>query len=292
MASHSTPPACLPSVPLEAGEPVAIPAGAWDTHMHVIGGFDRYALMDGRGYTPHVRTVEDYRPVMDGLGLARAVLVQPSFYGFDNSAMLDTMRADPVRFRGVAVVPPDAADHTLHEMDRLGVRGIRINLRNPGGLALADITRLARRVEGMGWHIQLQVSLDALGNLDDLLDQTDLPFVLDHFGFVDVARGAEAPGFTGLLRAMARGRIWVKLSGPYRISRQEPGYTDLLPFVHALTGTRPDRLLWATDWPHTEMWRFMPQDRDLAALLPRWLPTQALLQQVLCHNPAALYDRA
>ncbi len=292
MSPDSTPPVCLPPLPLEGDVPSILPAGAWDTHMHVIGPKDRYPLAAGRGYTPHVCTAHDYTALMARLGLAHAVLVQPSFYGFDNSALLDALAADPGRFRAVAVTTPEVTDATLRDWHRLGVRGIRFNLRNPGGLGLGDIAGLGDRIHGLGWHIQLQIGLDDLGGLDDLLRRTAVPFVFDHFGFPAVAQGPGGAGFAGLLRAMAGGRVWVKLSGPYRISRQEPGYDDVLPLARALAEARPDRLLWATDWPHTEMWRFMPLDRDLLALVPRWLPTQDLREQVLCRNPASLYDGA
>lgn len=290
MASDSIPPVCLPPLPLEGDVPVSIPAGAWDTHVHVIGLPDRYPLAASRSYTPHVCLADDYRRLMKHLGLAHAVLVQPSFYGFDNSALLDTLAADPGRFRGVVVAAPDVDDAILRDWRRLGVRGIRVNLRNPGGLSLADIAAFGDRIHALGWHIQLQIDLDALGDLDDLLRRTRVPFVLDHFGFPDVGQGVQGAGFNRLLRAVEGGRLWVKLSGPYRVSRQETEYPDLLPFARALTTARPDRLLWASDWPHTEMWRFMPRDLDLIAMLPQWFGTQDLLRQVMCLNPATLYQ--
>jgi predicted TIM-barrel fold metal-dependent hydrolase len=102
------------------------------------------------------------------------------------------------------------------------------------------------------------------------------------------APGAGAPAC--LLRLLAGGQVWVKLSAPYRIGRAGAPWPDVLPVVRSLVDTNPERLLWGSDWPHSELFADPPNDADLVALLPRWLPDEALRRRVCVANPARLYD--
>lgn len=284
-------PICLPPRPPTGPRTAArLPRGACDTHMHVFGPLAHYPVERTRSYTPVLASLDDYRAVMAALGIERAVLVQPSVYGIRNDAMIEALRAMPAHLRGVAVVGPDAADAELATLHAAGVRGIRVNRRNPGGLSLADAAPLARRIASLGWHIQLQIDLAATGDLAGLLEACAVPMVIDHFGFLDPRAGAGAPPFAALLRLMERGQLWMKLSAPYRVSRAGPPYADLTPFVEALLACRPDRLLWATDWPHTELFDRMPDDLDPSLLLGLDQADEATRQLVFVDNPARLYD--
>ena len=82
---------------------LSLPALACDTHAHIVGPAVLYAYSPARVYTPPDCLLEDFRTMLATLGVERAVLVQPSVYGTDNTAMLDAMKADPQRLRGVAV---------------------------------------------------------------------------------------------------------------------------------------------------------------------------------------------
>lgn len=288
-----TAPLCLPPRPLRPRAGVRpLPEGTCDTHMHVFGPLARHPLAEGRNYTPHLLTLDDYLPVMAALGIDRAVLVQPSVYGTDNAALLEALRQDPEALRGVVVVPPDLPQSQLLVLHAAGVRGIRVNRRNPGGLALEDVAGLARRIAPLGWHIQLQVELGKAPDLAGLAAQCPVPLVIDHFGFLDPRDGTDGAAFRLLLRLLESGGFWLKLSGPYRLGAGAHPYGELLPFVDALLAHRPDRLLWATDWPHTELWANMPDDLDLAAALRVSEMPDALRRQVLVDNPARLYGFA
>ncbi len=255
--------------------------------MHVFGPAERFPLSPQRGYTPVPVTLEDYEKVMQALGIERAVVVQPSVYGTDNAALLDALARRPDRLRGIVVVDPETCDATLRDMDGAGVRGIRINRRNPGGLSLEDAMRLARRIAPLGWHIQLQIELRGSLELKQLAATCPVPLVLDHFGFLDPRWPIDDPRFHAVLRLMETGAFWVKMSAPYRVSRQGPPYADLKPFMAALLACRSDRLLWATDWPHTELWSGMPDDVDLADGFDFLSPEDR--HRILVTNPAALY---
>src|SRR3954471_6120392 len=101
---HAGAPLCAPFDPATRKPKFTLPPGATDTHAHICGPAARYDYFDGRIYTPSDALLSDYRQMLDTLGVERGVLVQPSVYGTDNSALLDALKADPARLRGVAVV--------------------------------------------------------------------------------------------------------------------------------------------------------------------------------------------
>ena len=280
-------PVCAPpQAPLRRPH-VALPAGSCDTHVHVIGPASAYPLDAQRNYTPVLCTLAMYRAVMASCGIARAVLVQPSVYGTDNRQLFDALREGGAAFRGVVVPRADTSDAELDAMHMLGVRGIRLNLVNPQVVALDAVLVLCDRIHERGWHLQVQVrwSSAAESMLAGIAARTRLPLVIDHMGRPPTLQAPRA-----LLDLLASGRGWVKLSAPYRLGAAGE-VAELLPMVHALVAANPDQVLWASDWPHTELFAptTTPHDADLLDLLAVWLPSGDLRQRVCVANPARLY---
>ncbi|HET9663706.1 MAG TPA: amidohydrolase family protein [Burkholderiales bacterium] len=272
------------------------PAGSCDCHAHVLGPAVRYPYSPARIYTPPDCLQSDYRHMLDTLGVERAVLVQPSVYGTDNTAMLDAMSNDPVRLRGVAVVAEDVSDAELQRLDAAGVRGVRINIvdvkdRKPGTLPLDSLTALARRIKALGWHMEFLMHVDEFPDLDQLSD-FPVDIVLGHLGYMRADKGIDAPGFQALLKLVKSGKCWVKLTGPMRISTTALPYPDVTPYARTLTAANPGRILWGTDWPHVIIKGAMPNDADLADLIPQWIPDAGVREQVLVTNPSRLYGFA
>lgn len=276
-----------------AGLPLArprqrLPAGACDCHLHVIGDPARYPFDGRRSYTPEPASLAAYRGVMEACGIERAVLVQPSVYGTDNRCLLDALgeaEARGMALRGVAVPAADASDDELAAMHALGVRGVRLNLVNPQVLGIDAGIEIVTRMRRHGWHLQLHLRLDAPGEhlLAELAQRVSAPLVVDHFG-----RPPPGPAPATLLDLLASGRAWVKLSASYRVG-STPGRGELLPLAQALVDANPDRALWGSDWPHTELTEPPPRDADLVDELAAWLPEAALREKVCVANPAALY---
>jgi predicted TIM-barrel fold metal-dependent hydrolase len=287
-------PACAPPDFHPRSPAHALPARACDCHAHILGPRSRYPYSAQRVYTPPDCLLEDFRRMLDALGLERAVLVQPSVYGVFNTVMLEALARAPARFRGVAVVPPDIDDAELQRLQQRGVRGVRVNVvdvrnRAAGALPLDDLRALALRIRPLGWHMELLLHVDEFPELDRTLADFPVDVVLGHFGYMQAGRGTNAPGFQALLRLLRAGRTWVKLTGPYRISGAALPHPDVAPLAHALAQAAPDRLLWGSDWPHVMLKGAMPNDADLVDLLAAWLPDEALRRRLLVDNPAKLY---
>jgi 2-pyrone-4,6-dicarboxylate lactonase len=266
-----------------------VPPGAWDTHIHAIGAVEHFPLAPARAYTPAQVPIEAYVALMGRLGITHAVLVQPSIYGTDNRAMVDALSRYPERFRGVAVVDPGIADRELTALHDAGVRGVRANLLNRGGISFADACTLAGRFADLGWHLQLQIDVSTFDRFDAVAE-LPVDVVIDHMGYMSADKGAANPGFLRLLKLVEAGRCWVKLSAPYRMTDWPRfGYGAVAPLARALVRANPQRMLWGSDWPHTDLRAGMPNDGDLLDQLGVWIEDDAVREAILVTNPASLY---
>ncbi len=273
---------------------LTLPALACDTHAHILGPIAQYAYSPARVYTPPDCLLADYRQMLATLGVERAVLVQPSVYGSDNTVMLAAMREAGRAFRGVAVVESDISHGELARLNKAGVRGVRVNIvdvkdRRPGTLPMAELSALARRIAPLGWHMEFLMHCDEFPDMDRTFADFPVDIVLGHLGYMNTSKVVDNPGFQALLRLMQSGKAWVKFTGPYRISTQPLPHADTNACAHALIAANPRRVLWGSDWPHVMVKSAMPNDGDLCDLLSAWIPDAAVREQVLVRNPAQLY---
>lgn len=264
------------------------PAGACDCHAHIIGPAARHPLGEARAYTPPDALLADYQALLDELGFERAVIVQPSVYGYDNACTLEAVRALGSRGRAIVVADPAASDAELAEMAAAGACGLRFNLVTPGGFGAEALEPMAARAAALGWHVQLYVNAAQLVELAPRIAALPCPVTLDHMGQPDLKAGTEQPGFRALLELLVAGRVWVKLSGAYRID-PSVGHAAAAPFARALINAAPDRCVWGTDWPHTRCEIDPPDDGQLLNQLADWAPDEALWRAILVDNPAKLY---
>lgn len=268
---------------------IAMPEGACDCHAHLFGPQTRYRYDPKRRYTPPDATLADYLRMLETLGVARGVLVQPSVYMTDNSLLLDALAENRFPLRAVAVFGPEVSDRELERMHALGVRGVRLNLRFAAGVSGDIAPRMAERIKPLGWHLQFRINPEDFISVERMIETLPVDTVIDHMGQVPTDQGTESAAFRAILRLVKSGRCWVKLSAPYRMGKLEYPYADVAPFARALVEANPNRMVWATDWPHTTLTKRMPNDGDLCDLLAEWIPDGAIRRKVLVDNPARLY---
>lgn len=188
-------------------------------------------------------------------GVAHSCIVAFSVYKNDNSSILDALLRLGGRGRAVACIDPETVtEEELCQLHEAGVRGVRINLKTTcTRIDTNDLAELlqkyARRIRPYNWAIQLFVALDQVPQLVDIVPKIGLPVILDHIadpnpskGLVQKQEGYEE--FMGLLRS---GLVWTKLSGTYRFE----GVPGLDEYVISILQTAPDRVVWASDWPHS-----------------------------------------
>lgn len=287
-----------PTIPAQIAETRApsqpFPANACDAHVHIFGPQDQYPHGPNPGYIPNEATVAQLRAMLGTIGCRRAVIVQPSYYGTDNRCTVEAVEAGNGDFRGIAHFTPDITDAQLDDMYGAGMRGVRLNLKAVDGkVSYVALDRMAERIAGRGWHIQLYFYADHMPRLDEHLVKLPVDVVIDHIGYVRASDGAAGAGFQMLQRLARSVRAWFKLSAPYRQSTQGPFFDEVMPLVRALYALAPSRCVWGSDWPHasrndTGILK-VPNDGDLAEVLIRSFPAASDRQRILVDNPARLY---
>jgi predicted TIM-barrel fold metal-dependent hydrolase len=259
-----------------------------DCHFHIFGPFDRFPMSPGRRYTPPEALLPRYLRVAEALGIERMVVVQPSIYGTDNAVTLDAIsQFGPQRARGVAVIDDSFDEAALKRLHDRGIRGVRFNMVSGNGTPEDQLEALARRIEPLGWHVQIYADGAKMLEIGPLLATLPVEVVIDHCGGVKAALGVGHPQFEALLRLLDSGRAWVKLCS-YRASSSGPPWQDVEANVKALAAAAPDRCVWGTDWPHAQL-DPAPEAGMLLDQFFGWVPDTALRQSILVDNPARLY---
>ncbi|MDY7559683.1 amidohydrolase family protein [Pseudomonas sp. 10B1] len=265
-----------------------------DAHAHV---FSRALSMAwARRYSPgYDATLDQYLTYLRVSGLSHGVLVQPSFLGTDNSYLLSALQQAPIQLRGVAVVDTGISREMMMSMAEQGIVGIRLNLM---GQALPDFTdpkwkSLLSQVSALGWHVELHRDVEDLPMLLSALMAYDCKIVIDHFGRPDALLGVEQPAFAQLLELGLSGRVWLKVSGIYRLGgdlRQNLTFAqEAMPLLIRAFGTK--RLVWGSDWPHTQFEGQM--DYGSAVEQRRQLGWSAQVEQaILVDAPRSLFGLA
>jgi predicted TIM-barrel fold metal-dependent hydrolase len=192
-----------------------------DSHVHIVGPLDRYPQVAERTYQADIATLKQLENVSATRAVRRFVIVQPSFYGVDNSLLLESIDALAGRGRGVGVINPRVTSaRTLATYAAQGVRGLRINLYSPLR-EKAPLTNRFSAIAGiaheLNWHIEVIAPLSMLSENATLLEKSSVPVVIDRYGVygsLDPAR----PESRALLKLLEMPHVWIKLSAPYRVS--------------------------------------------------------------------------
>ena len=264
-------------------------SGIIDCHAHIIDPA-RFPLAAGPGYKPRLDEAgprEAFCAVLDAHRVRHALLVQPSGYGYDNAAMLDAMAAAPGRFRGIAVIDPEMPERELTALADRGVVGVRFNLVSyeRDALTRPGADAFLARLKALSWHAQIFAHDEQWPELAEILRRSGVKILIDHFGIRNTAAGLAQPGFQAVLRLGREGKSVVKLSAPFRISREPGTYGDLKPYAKAVIDAfGVETCVWGSDWPFINMSGGFRYTAALQAV-ERWLDDDADLARVLWHNP-------
>lgn len=235
--------------------------------MHVVEP-ERFPISKSAVYQPSIHTLEDALNFESTIGVENLVFVQPSIYGTDNSCMLAALaKLGPSRGRAVVVVDPDTiTQETLDEWHTLGVRGLRVNLQSVGKIMEqseleATLKRHADIARPRNWMIEVYVPLKMIPMLESIVPHLGVTFCIDHFGSPELSPISlykdespfdpyALPGFSSLISLIRTGSTYIKVSAPYRLTK-DAGMRDLKAMAREFLSAAPDRVIYATDWPHT-----------------------------------------
>jgi D-galactarolactone isomerase len=265
------------------------PPNACDCHHHIYGS--QYKVDPRSTLRPADATVEDYRALQKRIGTSRNVIVQPSTYGTENAPTLDALKAFGPQARAVVVVDTSVTDADLKQMHALGTRGIRFNLAQAGATTPEMLEPLSKRVNELGWHIQINAPAAKIMEIMPILEKVPTPIVFDHLAHIPQPEGINHPLFAQVHKLIDKGKTWVKLSGAYADTKVgPPTYSDTIPVAQAYAKAAPERCVWGSDWPHPSEREKKPDDAVLLDLLTVWVPDEKVRHRVLVENPAVLYD--
>ncbi|GAA1014177.1 membrane protein [Acrocarpospora pleiomorpha] len=233
-------------------------------------------------------TAEAFLPMMDAHGVSHAVISAMSLLGDQNEYTLAALRAHP-RLRGTVHVEPGTELADLAGL--IGVVGVRFqwrrrtdlpDLREPG------YRTLLRQIAELDWHVELNIESARLPPVLDSLLAAGIKVVVDHFGDPHPETGYANPGGAALLRGLATGQVWVKLSAGYRFGvspARLAGYAATL-----LSATGPERLFWGSDAPFVGARRPLTY-QDAVNSFATTVPDPALREQIT-RTSLAFYFRS
>lgn len=275
-----------------------------DSHTHIVGPPDRFPQVPNRTYLADMAALETLRARGAARGIGRFVIVQPSFYGTDNSATLGALDALGTAGRGVAVIDAEPASaETLADFNRRGVRGLRINLysplgKEPGPLD-AGFAAMAMVAHSNDWHVEVIAPLPVLLGSAEAVTRASVPVVVDHYGLYGRTRPDSAEGRL-LLTLLRQSHVWIKLSAPYRVFDDPLCTQPDREWLDAILAVAPERCVWGSDWPFTPA---HDQHKGAAIVAPYRklsyetvfddflgaLPSAELAERIMTDNPARLY---
>jgi len=272
------------------------PANACDCHHHI---YDTRFPFGSSTFTVPSSSLADYLLLQRRLRTTRSVIVTPAPFPAtfaDNLVTLDAIKKLSGKAVGVAIISPDTTGAELKALHDQGIRGIRFSIAaaplsgsNTRSKAADMIEPLSKRVNSLGWHVQINMSADQIVAAGDLWNRLPTPLVFDHMGHMPQPMGIEHPAFNILRNLVDKGRTWVKLSVTFDSSKVgPPTYDDVNKVGRALVQAAPERVVWGSNWPHPNETN-KPDDAMLFDLLAAWAPNEATRHRILVENPEKLY---
>jgi predicted TIM-barrel fold metal-dependent hydrolase len=265
------------------------PPNSCDCHQHI---YDPRFPSHQAGEEPNGK-VSDYRLVQRRIGITRSIVITPGPYATDNRVTLDAIQQLAPNSLGLAVINPSITDAELKTLADGGIRGIRcsvnMNPNSKSGISVDMLEPLSKRVNELGWHIDVNMDGDHIKAAEDVWPRLVCPIVFDHMGHLPQPMGINNPGFAVIRRLVDQNRAWVKLSLGFGASEVgPPTYSDIVSIAQAYVKASPERLVWGPNWPHPGS-DDKPDDAQVFDLLAEYAPNAATRHRILVENPEVLY---
>jgi D-galactarolactone isomerase len=276
----------------EASPRLRAPAGMCDTHIHFYD--HKYPLAPTATMDPPDASVADYLKLRKRLGIERTVVVQATAYGTDNRCTLDAVSQMGDSARGVVVVDDSVSDAELERLTKAGVRGLRFHMLAGGVLPWDLLERMSARVREFGWLIQLQCDGRQFPEREAMIRRASGTVIIDHIGKFLEPVPVDHPSFLVLLRLLEKSNIHLRLAGAYEVSKVgAPSYGDVGALAKAAIRAAPEKIVWASNWPHVGAKpNNKPDDAGMLDLLLDWAPDEMVRKKILVDTPARLYGFA
>lgn len=269
------------------------PPKSCDSQFHVLGDPDRYPTRPGAAYHMPSATWDRARHTHQTLGIERGIIVQTTTYGADHQVVLDGLEAMGPNYKGCAnaLVFNERDDAYIEKLNAAGVNGARFSFRAALGAVLSDaeLDRAVGKLRDLGWYMKIQPEQTGIVDNADRFEYLDIPVLIDHMARIDLSKGDSDPSLKKLLHLLDRGNFWVMLSLGEKISKQGAPWDDVVPLAQRLIRHAPERVVWASDWPHPISVKQPPNDADMLELLYHYAPDEADLRRILVDNPAELF---
>ncbi len=262
-----------------------------DAHTHIFGPGDKYPYAADASYIPHDAGLDKFDWLHARIGIERAVIVNASCHGLDNSVVTDAIAASNGRYKGVGNVDDSFTEKQIDELDKGGIHGCRFTFLKRLGRTpdMSAFHRVVDKIKAFKWHVVIYLDPETVADFAPMLEKLPVDYIIDHMGTVKADKGVDGANFQALLALAVRDqKCWVKTCGFERASVAGAPFHDALPFGRKLVETIPDRVLWGTDWPHPNV-PVMPDDGELVDLIPLFAPDPVQQKKLLVDNPARLY---
>jgi 2-pyrone-4,6-dicarboxylate lactonase len=284
-------PTCPPPDPNPKRPDLKLPPLSCDSHFHIFGPGKVFPYAPDRAFTPYDAPKEKLFELHRFLGFERGIFVQSSCHGTDHAAVLDALKEAKGRYRGVALLAPEAPPEQIARLDAAGFCGVRFHFMPHLGNAPSydDMRAVMRRIAPYRWHVAIRVNGKGLLEHLAFITAIEAPVVIDHIARLDVEEGQTGKAFTTLRRLLDSGKVWVKLSGTDRVSKEPQPFRDAVALARALAAHASERVVWGTDWPHPNIDKYMPNDGKLVDAIAEIAPDEATRHRMLVDNPAELF---
>ena len=216
-----------------------------DTHAHIFTTA-MPLIMQPRHKPNYSFTVSDYLTQLDLHKVQYGVIAAASPWGDYNDYTLESVGNNLDRLRGTVILYP-GKKYDLSAMNKQGIVGVRlpfIGLATVPDISTAEYRTMFKQIADLNWHVHLHVESKHMSALLPLLENAGPLIVIDHLGRPAAADGINCAGFKAIVKSVAAGKSWIKVSCAYRIGARAAQH--LQGFLQELG---PDKMFWASDCP-------------------------------------------